>query len=57
MSDIALRTVGLGTMYRIGEREKHRTLRDTLMHAEPDDPSSASATRVPRRTPRRISGR
>jgi len=33
MSDIALRTVGLGTMYRIGEREKHRTLRDTLMHA------------------------
>lgn len=31
MSDIALRTVGLGKMYRIGaERESYRTLRDTL---------------------------
>src|SRR5450759_575758 len=34
MSDIALRTVGLGKMYRIGgEREKYRTLRDTLVQA------------------------
>lgn len=36
MSDIALRTVGLGKMYRIGgEREKirHRTLRDALVRA------------------------
>lgn len=34
MSDIALRTVGLGKMYRIGgERESYRTLRDTLTHA------------------------
>jgi len=34
MSDIALRTVGLGKMYRIGgERESYRTLRDTLAHA------------------------
>ena len=32
MSDIALRTVGLGKMYRIGgEREDYRTLRDTLV--------------------------
>ncbi len=34
MSDIALRTVGLGKMYRIGgEHESYRTLRDTLVHA------------------------
>ena len=34
MSDIALRTVGLGKMYRIGaERERYRTLRDTLVRA------------------------
>jgi len=34
MSDIALRTVGLGKMYRIGaEREKYRTLRDTIVQA------------------------
>jgi lipopolysaccharide transport system ATP-binding protein len=34
MSDIALRTVGLGKMYHIGaEREKYRTLRDTLARA------------------------
>jgi lipopolysaccharide transport system ATP-binding protein len=34
MSDVALRTVGLGKMYRIGgEREKYRTLRDTLTQA------------------------
>jgi len=32
MSDIALRTVGLGKMYRIGgEKAKYRTLRETLM--------------------------
>ena len=34
MSDIALRTVGLGKVYLIGsEREKDRTLRDTLTRA------------------------
>src|SRR5664280_1959034 len=34
MSDFALRTVGLGKMYQIGaERDKYRTLRDTLMQA------------------------
>lgn len=34
MSDIALRTVGLGKMYRIGgERQTYRTLRDTLVSA------------------------
>ncbi len=34
MSDIALRTVGLGKMYHIGaEREQYRTLRDTLAKA------------------------
>lgn len=34
MSDIALRAVGLGKMYRIGaEREAYRTLRDTLAKA------------------------
>ena len=34
MSDIALRTVGLGKMYRIGsERQAHRTLRETFAHA------------------------
>jgi len=34
MSDIALRTIGLGKMYRIGgERESYRTLRDTLVQA------------------------
>jgi lipopolysaccharide transport system ATP-binding protein len=34
MSDIALRTVGLGKMYRIGgERQAYRTLRDTLVQA------------------------
>jgi len=34
MSDIALRTVGLGKMYRIGgEREAYGTLRDTLVRA------------------------
>jgi lipopolysaccharide transport system ATP-binding protein len=32
MSDIALRTVGLGKMYHIGEeREKYRTLRDAIV--------------------------
>jgi ABC-type polysaccharide/polyol phosphate transport system ATPase subunit len=32
MSDIALRTVGLGKMYQIGgQRESYRTLRDTLV--------------------------
>jgi lipopolysaccharide transport system ATP-binding protein len=32
MSDVALRTVGLGKMYRIGaERERYRTLRDTIV--------------------------
>jgi ABC-type polysaccharide/polyol phosphate transport system ATPase subunit len=32
MSDIAVRTIGLGKMYRIGgERQKFRTLRDTLV--------------------------
>src|SRR5450756_963603 len=32
MSDISLRTVGLGKMYRIGgERESYRTLRDALV--------------------------
>jgi lipopolysaccharide transport system ATP-binding protein len=32
MSDIAVRTVGLGKMYRIGaEQERYRTLRDTLV--------------------------
>jgi ABC-type polysaccharide/polyol phosphate transport system ATPase subunit len=34
MSDAAVRIVGLGKMYSIGsEREKYRTLRDTLMQA------------------------
>ena len=34
MSDVAIRTVQLGKMYRIGgERESYRTLRDTLVHA------------------------
>jgi lipopolysaccharide transport system ATP-binding protein len=34
MSDVALRTVGLGKMYQIGgEREQYRTLRDTLTQA------------------------
>ena len=34
MSDIALRTVGLGKMYRIGgERQAYRTLRETLAQA------------------------
>jgi len=34
MSDVALRTVGLGKMYQIGgQREQYRTLRDTLVHA------------------------
>ena len=34
MSDIALRTVDLGKMYHIGgEREKYRTLRDTMVQA------------------------
>ena len=34
MTDIAVRTVGLGKMYRIGgHREAYRTLRDTLMQA------------------------
>jgi lipopolysaccharide transport system ATP-binding protein len=34
MSDIVLRTVGLGKMYRIGgERERYRTLRDTVAQA------------------------
>ena len=34
MSDVAVRIVGLGKMYHIGgEREKYRTLRDTLMRA------------------------
>src|SRR5665647_2567109 len=34
MSEIALRTVGLGKMYRIGgERQAYRTLRDTVMQA------------------------
>src|SRR5215211_4120896 len=30
MSDIAIRCDGLGKQYRIGERERYRTLRDTL---------------------------
>jgi len=34
VSNVALRTVGLGKLYRIGgQREKDRTLRDTLTHA------------------------
>jgi lipopolysaccharide transport system ATP-binding protein len=34
MSDVALRTVGLGKMYRIGaERDRYRTLRDALAQA------------------------
>jgi len=34
MTDVAVRTVGLGKMYSIGsERESYRTLRDTLVHA------------------------
>jgi lipopolysaccharide transport system ATP-binding protein len=34
MSDVALRTLGLGKMYRIGgERARYRTLRDTLVQA------------------------
>ena len=34
MSDVALRTCGLGKMYHIGgERETYRTLRDTIMQA------------------------
>ena len=34
MSDIALRTIGLGKMYHIGsEREKYRTLRDAMIQA------------------------
>ena len=34
MSDIALRTVGLGKMYHIGgERQSYRTLRDTIVQA------------------------
>jgi lipopolysaccharide transport system ATP-binding protein len=34
MSDIAVQTIGLGKMYRIGgERNKYRTLRDTLVQA------------------------
>jgi lipopolysaccharide transport system ATP-binding protein len=34
MSDVVLRTVALGKMYRIGgERQAYRTLRDTLMQA------------------------
>ncbi|MBN1319904.1 MAG: ABC transporter ATP-binding protein [Thermoleophilia bacterium] len=34
MTDTAVRTVGLGKMYRIGgQREAYRTLRDTLMQA------------------------
>lgn len=34
MSDVTLRTIGLGKMYQIGaEREKYRTLRDTLVQA------------------------
>lgn len=33
MSDIAVRTIGLGKMYHIGgEREAYRTLRDALVH-------------------------
>ena len=34
MSDVALRTVGLGKMYHIGgERQAYRTLRDTVVQA------------------------
>ena len=34
MSDVVLRTVGLGKMYHIGgERQAYRTLRDTFVHA------------------------
>jgi len=34
MNDFAVRTVGLGKMYRIGgEKEKYRTLRDTITNA------------------------
>src|SRR5690349_8987406 len=31
MSDIAIRVEGLGKQYRIGKRERYKTLRDTLM--------------------------
>ena len=30
MSDIAIRVENLGKQYRIGKRERYRTLRDTL---------------------------
>ena len=34
MSDLAIRVVGLGKQYRIGERVEHyRTLRDVLVNA------------------------
>jgi len=33
MSDIAIRVEGLGKQYRIGKRERYRTLRDTLADA------------------------
>jgi lipopolysaccharide transport system ATP-binding protein len=34
MTDVAVRTIGLGKMYSIGsERESYQTLRDTLVHA------------------------
>jgi hypothetical protein len=34
MTDVALRTVGLGKMYHIGgERQAYRTLRDTIAQA------------------------
>ena len=30
MSDIAIRVEGLGKQYRVGKRERYKTLRDTL---------------------------
>lgn len=30
MSDLAIRAENLGKLYRIGKRERYRTLRDTL---------------------------
>ena len=33
MSDVAIRAEGLGKRYRIGERERYRALRDTLVEA------------------------
>jgi len=33
MSDIAIRVEGLGKRYRMGQRERYKTLRDTVTHA------------------------